>query len=95
VTGAPVSLEKANRRKRRDAKQPAYGASPYGISQGGGVTERRNDMAHAFQTVVFGAWDFWSGLFGPLPYGDPYIAIFTLVVLAAMAVKMLAGGEPA
>ena len=37
MTGRPVSLEKATHRKRRDAKQPAYGES-----HGGGVTERRS-----------------------------------------------------
>ena len=90
MTGSPVSLEKANHRKRWDAKQPAYGES-----HGGGVTERRNEMAYAFQNIVLGTWDLWCGLFKLLPYGDPYIATVTLFVLVAMAAKMVAGGETA
>ena len=90
VTGRPVSLEKANHRKRWDAKQPAYGES-----HGGGVTERRNEMFYTFQIMVLETWDLWCGLFKPLPYGDPYIATFILVVLLAISVKMVAGGEPA
>ncbi len=90
MTGSPVSLEKANHRKRWDAKQPAYGES-----HGGGVTERRNEMFNAFQNIVLEAWDLWCGLFGLLPYGDPYIASAALFALVAMAAKMVAGGEPA
>ncbi len=52
-------------------------------------------MFHAFQNIVLGTWDLWSGLFKPLPYGDPYIAIVVLFVLVAMSAKMIAGGEPA
>ena len=52
-------------------------------------------MFHAFQSMVLETWDLWSGLFKPLPYGDPYIAIVVLVVLFSMTVKMVAGGEPA
>jgi len=89
-TGCPGSLEKANRWKRWDAKQPAYGES-----HGGGVTERRDDMFTNFQSVILNTWDLWCGLFTPIPYGDPYVATVTLIVLLGMSVKMVAGGEPA
>jgi len=88
--GGPVSLEKANHWKRWDAKQTAYGES-----HGGGVTERRNEMFYSFQIMVLETWDVWCGLFGFMPYGDPYIASATLVALGAMAVKMVAGGDTA
>ncbi len=52
-------------------------------------------MFHAFLTMVLETWDLWCGLFKPLPYGDPYIAIVVLIVLLGMFVKMIAGGEPA
>ncbi len=51
-------------------------------------------MFYAFQNFVLGTWDLWCGLFEPLPYGDPYIAIAVLLVLVAMSAKMVAGGEP-
>ncbi len=52
-------------------------------------------MAYAFQNIVVATWDLWCGLFASLPYGDPYIAIAVLFVLAAMAAKLVAGGETA
>ena len=52
-------------------------------------------MSYGFQQMVLEAWDFWCGLFWLLPYGDPYGAILTLVVLIGMTIKMLAGGEAA
>ncbi len=52
-------------------------------------------MFYAFQNMVIESWDLWSGLFSPLPYGDPYIATAALFVLVAMSAKMVAGGEPA
>ena len=52
-------------------------------------------MSYAFQNIVIGTWDLWCGLFGLLPYGDPYIASAALFVLVAMAAKMVAGGDPA
>ena len=36
----------------------------------------------------------WSGLFEPLPYGDPYIASIVLFSLVAAA-KLFVGGETA
>ncbi len=52
-------------------------------------------MLHALQNIVLGIWDLWCGLFGLLPYGDPYIASVALFALVAMSAKMVAGGEPA
>ena len=48
-----------------------------------------------FQSVILNTWDLWCGLFTPIPYGDPYVATVTLIVLLGMSVKMVAGGEPA
>ena len=47
-----------------------------------------------FQYLVFEAWGAWSGLFEPLPYGDPYIASIVLISLVAAA-KLFVGGEAA
>ncbi len=52
-------------------------------------------MFYSFQIMVLETWDVWCGLFGFMPYGDPYIAIAVLFVLAAMAAKTVAGGETA
>ncbi len=52
-------------------------------------------MIYTFQKMVLETWGFWTGLFGPLPYGDPYIATVALFVLVAMAAKLVAGGETA
>ena len=68
---------------------------PKAKSRGGGATERRNEMFYAFQNLVLETWSFWCGLFKPLPYGDPFVATFALVVLFAMATKLIAGGDAA
>ncbi len=52
-------------------------------------------MFYALKNMVLATWDVWCGLFGFRPYGDPYIAIAVLFVLAAMAAKTVAGGETA
>jgi hypothetical protein len=46
-----------------------------------------------FQYLVLEAWGAWSGLFEPLPYGDPYIASIVLFSLVAAAAKLFVGGE--
>ncbi len=46
-----------------------------------------------FQYIVIEAWGIWSGLFEPLPYGDPYIATIVLFSLTAAAAKWFVGGE--
>ena len=48
-----------------------------------------------FQYIVLESWALWSGLFEPLPYGDPYIAIIVLFSLTAAAAKLFVGGETA
>lgn len=52
-------------------------------------------MFYAFQIMVLETWDVWTGLFGFVPYGDPYLAIATLIALGAMVVKMVAGSDTA
>ena len=40
---------------------------------------------NAFSWLLHTGGEFWSGLFAPLPYGDPYIAaLAALLVLTAM-----------
>ncbi len=48
-----------------------------------------------FQYIVLEAWGIWSGLFEPLPYGDPYIATIVLFSLVAAGAKLTVGGETA
>ena len=48
-----------------------------------------------FQYLVFETWGAWSGLFEPLPYGDPYIASIVLFSLVSAAAKLFVGGETA
>ncbi|NQV47042.1 MAG: hypothetical protein HQ504_04595 [Rhodospirillaceae bacterium] len=40
-------------------------------------------MVVSFHTMIQDSWDVWSGLFSPLPYGDPYMA--SAVLLGAIA----------
>ncbi len=48
-------------------------------------------MFFTFKSIIGGLWGFWSGLFAPLPYGDPYIAGTTLLVAIAVVCKLLSG----
>jgi hypothetical protein len=34
-------------------------------------------------------WKVWSSLFAPLPYGDPYLAIASAMVIIVIALKIL------
>ena len=38
-------------------------------------------------------WNIWSGLFSPLPYGDPYIAIAAAMIVFYMASKIIIPGN--
>lgn len=33
-------------------------------------------------------WDVWASLFNGIPNGDPYVAMFTLLVLMVVTLKM-------
>ncbi len=53
-------------------------------------------MQKVFETVTGGihwffdtGWEIWSGLFAPLPYGDPYIAIVAAMMVIYMANKLI------
>lgn len=48
-------------------------------------------MFFTFKSIIDGLWGFWSGLFAPLPYGDPYIAVIALFVAIAVVCKLLSG----
>lgn len=50
-------------------------------------------MFYTFRSMVIEAWDAWGGLFNGLPYGDPYIAGFTLGLIVAITCKMVADGH--
>ncbi len=42
--------------------------------------------------VIDTGWNIWSGLFSPLPYGDPYIAIAAAMIVFYMASKIIIPG---
>jgi len=84
------------------------GFSSKGQTTGNGGTQNNRPTAKAtaavlpkgetkmflkFQYIVFESWSAWSGLFEPLPYGDPYIATIVLFSLVAAAAKFFVGGE--
>ena len=48
-------------------------------------------MFYTFASIAAGLWDFWCGLFAPIPYGDPYGAFIGLFVVAAVVCKLLSG----
>ena len=52
-------------------------------------------MFFEFQSAVQAMWVVWCGLFKPLPYGDPYVAIIALFVIVAASAKLIAGRETA
>ncbi|MCH7487009.1 MAG: hypothetical protein IIC04_08480 [Proteobacteria bacterium] len=46
-------------------------------------------MFYAFKDSVHKFWDVWSGLFEPLPYGDPHIASGALFVVFIVLIKLI------
>lgn len=44
-------------------------------------------------SLVQKTWNVWSGLFEWMPYGDPYMAFATLIVMIAVVAKLAVGGE--
>lgn len=48
-------------------------------------------MFYIFKSIIDGLWGFWSGIFTPLPYGNPYIATIVLFVAVAVVCKLLSG----
>ncbi len=44
-------------------------------------------MFETFQYHVMSAWELWSGLFAPLPYGDPVIAMAVLILIFVFGTK--------
>jgi hypothetical protein len=51
-------------------------------------------MFYTFQDAVHTLWRWWSGLFEPLPYGDPYLAVATMAVVIVVSAKLFFGREP-
>lgn len=49
----------------------------------------------AIRATVLAFWTIWSGLFRPLPFGDPYLAFAVLFVVIAVAAKLILGRETA
>lgn len=47
------------------------------------------DMVYLLRRAVLDFWDGWTGIFEPLPYGDPYISVFALVMVFLFGVKLL------
>lgn len=52
-------------------------------------------MLMEFQYMLLTAWTFWCGLFKSIPYGDPYLAVFVMIVLVCASAKWVASGEAA
>lgn len=50
-------------------------------------------MSSTFQNAVHALWRLWSGVFEPLPYGDPYLAFVAMAVLIAASAKLFFGRE--
>ncbi len=46
-------------------------------------------MLRTLERGVHDLWVFWSGLFEPLPYGDPYLAIVSLLLIIGIAFKLM------
>ncbi len=51
-------------------------------------------MFFTFQNAALTAWRLWSGVFEPLPYGDPYLAIGAMAVVIVVSAKLFFGREP-
>jgi hypothetical protein len=56
-----------------------------------GLPNGETTMFFTFKSVVVGFWDFWCGLFAPIPFGDPYGAFVSLFVVIAVACKFFSG----
>lgn len=50
-------------------------------------------MFYTFQAMVSESWNFWSGLFDFMPYGDPYGAAVALFLVVATTCKMVVDGK--
>ena len=50
-------------------------------------------MFYSFQYVVHTLWRLWSGVFEPLPSGDPYLAVFAMAVVVTVSAKLFFGRE--
>ena len=48
---------------------------------------------YTFQDTVHTLWRLWSGVFEPLPYGDPYVAVVAMGVVIAVSAKLIFGRE--
>ena len=48
----------------------------------------------ALYWLFHAGWDGWSGLFAPLPYGDPYIAAGVILVSFFWLYKMIICSKP-
>jgi len=56
-----------------------------------GLPKGETNMFFIFKSIMEGLWGFWSGMFAPLPYGDPYVAMIVLFVAVAVVCKLLSG----
>jgi len=50
-------------------------------------------LLYTVQTSLTSLWHFWSGIFEPIPYGDPYLAIISIFVILAVSAKLIFGRE--
>ncbi len=51
-------------------------------------------MFYTFQNMVHTLWRLWSGVFEPLPYGDPYLAVVAMAVVVTVSAKLFFGENP-
>lgn len=46
-------------------------------------------MFMSLKLLVLKFWAFWTGMFAPLPYGDPYLAYVALFMVLTMGCTLL------
>jgi len=61
------------------------------LAMAAGLPKGETKMFYIFKSIIDGLWGFWSGIFAPLPYGNPYIATVMLFVAVAVVCKLLSG----
>ncbi len=52
------------------------------------------EVTNALYWILDAGWTFWSGLFAPLPFGDPYIAALAALLVLAAIYKAVKSARP-
>ena len=53
-----------------------------------------NAVTNGLYWLLDTGWTFWSGMFAPLPFGDPYIAAFAAFFVLAAIHKVVRSARP-